>query len=291
MTIKYFTKDYAGMLPNIFEVKSHFLRTFGGTLQVKDGIAQKDTFMDLKTTDTEVVIQEYSTDPNVGFGTGTGSSSRFGPRREVKSVDTQVQYDGPLSIHDGIDDFTVNDIPDQVVAERLALHGEAWVENLNGVLGKEISDKASETLAGDLTAEGVTKVFNEASKKFTNNKVSKTVGRVAYVTSDVYNLLVDNKLTTPAKQSNADVSNNVIQRFKGFDLEELAEEYFQGNENIMFAADNVGVAGIGIQVARALESEDFAGVALQAAAKRAKFIPEKNKKAILKAVLTEIPEA
>ena len=58
----------------------------------------------------------------------------------------------------------------------------------------------------------------------------------------------------------------------------------------MFAADNVGVAGIGIQVARALESEDFAGVALQAAAKRAKYIPEKNNKAILKAVLSEPAE-
>lgn len=290
MTIKYYTKQYAGMLPKIFEVKSHFLRTFGGTLQVKDGIAQKDTFMDLKTTDTEVVIQSYNTGENVGFGTGTGNSSRFGPRREVKSIDTQVQYDAPLAIHDGIDDFTVNDIPNQAVAELLALHGEAWIENLNVVLGKEISDKASETLTGELTEDGLKSVFNEASKTFTNNKVSKTLGRVAYVTADVYNLLVDHKLTTPAKQSNADVSNNVIQRFKGFDLEELADEYFQGTENIMFAADNVGVAGIGIQVARALESEDFAGVALQAAAKRAKYIPEKNNKAILKAVLSEPAE-
>ena len=145
MTIKYYTKQYAGMLPKIFEAKSHFLRTFGGTLQVKDGIAQKDTFMDLKTTDTEVVIQSYNTGENVGFGTGTGSSSRFGPRREVKSIDTQVQYDAPLAIHDGIDDFTVNDIPNQVVAERLALHGEAWIENLNVVLGKEISAKSLQT--------------------------------------------------------------------------------------------------------------------------------------------------
>lgn len=288
MTIKYYTKQYAGMLPKIFEVKSHFLRTFGGSLQIKDGIAQKDTFMDLKTTDTEVVIQDYDTGANVGFGTGTGNTSRFGPRREVKSIDTQVQYDGPLAIHDGIDDFTVNDIPSQVVAERLALHGEAWIENLNAVLGKEISDKASATLAGELTEDGVKAVFNEASKAFTNNKVSKTLGRVAYVTADVYNLLVDHKLTTPAKQSNANVANNEVLRFKGFDLEELADEYFQGTENIMFAVDNVGVAGVGIQVARTLESEDFAGVALQAAAKHAKYIPVKNNKGILKATLTEV---
>jgi hypothetical protein len=36
-----------------------------------------------------------------------------------------------------------------------------------------------------------------------------------------------------------------------------------------------------------MDSEDFAGTALQAAAKYGKYIPENNKKAILKATLTE----
>ena len=36
-----------------------------------------------------------------------------------------------------------------------------------------------------------------------------------------------------------------------------------------------------------IDSEDFAGVAIQAAAKFGKYIPEKNKKAILKAKLTQ----
>lgn len=290
MAIKIYTKQYAGMLPDIFEVKSHFLRTFGGRLQVVDGIKETDVFMELKVSDADVVIQDYSTDPNVAFGSGTGNSSRFGPRHEIKSVNEQVEYDAPLAIHEGIDDFTVNDIPDQVVAERLAKHAEAWTEHLNGVFSETISASASETLTGELTAEGVTKVFNEARSKFTNNKISKTIGRTAYVTSEVYNLLVDSGLTTTAKRSSANVDSGEIERFKGFVLEELADEYFQTGENIYFVADNVGVAGIGINVARAMDSEDFAGVALQGAAKYAKYIPEKNRAAILKATLTEPAE-
>ena len=102
----------------------------------------------MKTSDTDVVIQEYSIDANVGFGTGTGNSSRFGERKEVKSVDTTVAYDGLLAINEGIDDFTVNDIPDQIVAERLALHGVAWAQHIDNFLGKVLSEAASEELRG-----------------------------------------------------------------------------------------------------------------------------------------------
>lgn len=290
MAIKYYTKQYAGMLPNLFVKKAAFLRAFGGTLQVKDGISQKDTFMELKTTDTDVVIQEYSTDENVGFGTGTGNSSRFGPRKEVKSVDVEVGYEAPLSINEGLDDFTVNDMPSQVVAERLALHGVAWAQHVDGLLGKALSDNASETLTGELTEAGVTKVFATAHKKFVNNNVSENIAHVAYCNTDVYDFLVDNKLATTDKHSSANVDEQQIYKFKGFLLEELPDAKFQPGEQVIFSADNVGVAGIGIQVARTMDSEDFAGTALQAAAKYGKYLPEANKKAILKAKLTAVPE-
>lgn len=293
MAIKLYTKQYAGMLPTLFEKKAKFLRAFGGTLQVKDGISQKDTFLELKTSDTDVVIQEYSTDANVGFGTGTGNTTRFGPRKEVKSVDTTVAYDAPLAINEGIDDFTANDIPNQVVAERLALHGVAWAQHVDNFLGEVLSASASDEIIGDLTEEGVTKAFADAHKTFVNNGVSENVAHVAYVTADVYDFLVDNKLATTAKNSSANIDDQSLYKFKGFILEELPDVKFQNNENIIFAADNVGVVGIGIQVARAMDSEDFAGTALQAAAKYGKFVPEANKKAILKATLTapaETPE-
>lgn len=287
MTIKYFTKQYAGMLPDLFAKKSAFLRAFGGVLQVKDGITENDTFMELKVSDTDVVIQSYSTDANVGFGTGTGNTSRFGQRKEVKSVNKQVKYDAPLAINEGIDDFTVNDIKDQVVAERLALHGVAWAQHVDKLLGKFLSDSASETLNSKLDEASVSKLFSEAHKKFVNNNVSTAVPWVAYVNADVYDLLIDSKLATTTKNSSANIDDETLYKFKGFILSELPDEKFQSGEGAYFVADNVGVAGIGIQVTRAMDSEDFAGTALQAAAKYGKYLPEKNRKAILKATVTK----
>lgn len=292
MAIKLYTKQYAGMLQDIFESKSAFLRAFGGEIQTIEGAEADSNFLNLKISDTDVVIQNYNTGENVGFGTGTGNSNRFGPRKEVKSVDLQVPFDTPLAIHEGIDSYTVNDIPEQVVAERLALHAVAWAENYDAVMSKELSDNADETLTGDLTEEGVTKLFADARKKFVNNKVSNSVAWVAYVNADIYNFLIDSKLATTDKNSSVNVDEQSIYKFKGFVLVELPDDKFQEGEQAYFVADNVGVAGIGIPVARTMDSEDFAGVALQGAGKLGKYIPEKNKKAILKATLTEsTPEA
>ncbi|MEQ3347191.1 capsid protein [Peptoniphilus senegalensis] len=287
MAIKVYTREYAGLLTNIFEKKQNFMRTFGGKLQVKDGITNKDTFIDLKISDTDVVIQKYDTGENVAFGTGTGTSNRFGQRKEIKSVDKQVQYEEALAIHEGVDNFTVNDNAEQVIKERAGLHAEAWIEQMNGFLSKALSAAASKTLTGNLTEDDIVKTFNEASKIFVNNKVARAVQRVAYVTADVYNLIVDSKLVTTSKNASVNIDNQEYLKFKGFILVELADEYFQKGENIVFAADNVGVVGVGIEVYRMIDSEDFAGVAIQAAAKFGKYIPEKNKKAILKAKLTQ----
>lgn len=288
MAIKIFTKQYAGLLANVFEKRQHFLNTFGGKLQVQDGITNKDSFIDLKISDTDVVIQKYDMGENVAFGTGTGTTNRFGQRKEIKSVDKQVPYEEPLAIHEGVDNFTVNDNAEEVIQERAALHAEAWVEQVNGFLSKALSDAAHKTLTGKLTEEDVVKTFNEASKLFVNNKVSKDVARVAYVTSDVYNFIVDAKLVSTGKGSTVNIDDNEYYKFKGFILDELADEYFQKGENIIFAADNVGVAGVGIEIYRMLDSEDFAGVAIQSAGKFGKYIPEKNQKAVVKAKLAAV---
>lgn len=287
MAIKLYTTQYAGIVPSIFEAKSAYLRVFGGAIQTIQGAEADEDFLKLKISDTDVVIQEYSTDPDVAFGTGTGNSNRFGPRKEVKSIDATVEFDQPLAIHEGIDKFTVNDIPDQVVAERLALHAVAWAERYDEVMLDTISGFANRTLTGELSEDGVTDVFVEARKHFVNNKVSKNINWVAFVTPDVYNFLIDSNLATTAKNSSANVDTQTLYQFKGFILEELSDDKFKEGEQIYFAAENVGVAGLGIPVTRAIDSEDFAGVALQGAGKLGKYIPEKNRVAILKATLTE----
>lgn len=291
MAIKLYTKNYAGMLQDIFESKSVFLRAFGGEIQTIQGAEADENFLHLKISDTDVVIQDYSTDEDVAFGEGTGSSNRFGPRKEVKSIDLQVPFDTPLAIHEGIDSFTVNDIPDQVVAERLALHAVAWAENYDAVMSKTLSESASETLTGELTENGVTKMFADARKIFVNNKVSRNIPWVAYVTADIYNFLIDSDLAKKDKSSSANIDEQSMYKFKGFILEELPDDKLQEGEDAYFVADGVGVAGLGIPVARTIDSESFAGVAIQGAGKLGKYIPDKNKKAILKATLSEpVPE-
>lgn len=276
-----YTKQFVKALETIYGTQSHFMNTFGGSLQVLDGVSNSDTAMSIKTNNQPSVVQKYSTDENVAFGTGTGNSSRFGERTEIKSVEINVPYEAPLAIHEGVDNVTVNDDANRVVLERLALAGEAWTEDLNGLLGKALSDNAGKTLEVELTEEGVKKLFADAHKEFTNNKIKKNLVRRAYVNSDVYAILVDSNLTTTAKNSSVNIDNNELMKFKGFVIEELADEYFEEGEVAKFAVDGVGTAGVGIQVVRTIDATDFYGTAIQGLGKYAKHISENNKKGII----------
>lgn len=289
MAIKIYTKNYVGMFPKIFSKKARFLEAVGGTVQVLDGIRDSDEYLNLKvSSDVEAVLQAYSTDENTAFGTGTSNGNRFGNRTEIKSVNKQVKFDSPLAIHEGIDSFTVNDVPEEVVAERLAKHAEAWTEKISQIVSKLLSDSASKNYTGSLNEENLIKVFNNAHKDFVNNGVNKDLMWVAYVNTDVYNTLVDAKLTTTAKQSGANVDDNILQKFKGFTLVEVPDAYFQTGEQIVFTVYGVAQVGLGVQISRTMDSESFAGIVLQAAGKPAKYIPETNVKAVAKATLTPV---
>lgn len=285
MSTKIYTKNYMAMLAKITESRSRFLRSFGGKIQIYDGVADSDTMLHLKVNNTKAVIKKYDKGENVGFGTGTGSTNRFGQRLEIKSIDLTVPYEAPIAIHEGIDNVTVNDVPDKVVAERLEENALAQTEYINELLAKALSDNASETLTGQMTEEGVTKTFAAARKKFVNNKISKSIAWVAYVTSDVYDFLIDSKLATTAKNSSANIDEQSLYKFKGFVLEETPDEYFQEGEQVMFAVDGVGIVGVGLQIVRTIDADDFYGVAIQGAGKYGKYIADENKVGILKAKL------
>lgn len=285
MSTKIYTKKYMAMLAKITESRSRFLRSFGGQIQIYDGVADSDTMLHLKVNNTKAVIKKYDKGEDVGFGTGTGSTNRFGQRLEIKSIDLTVPYEAPIAIHEGIDNVTVNDVPDKVVAERLEENALAQTEYINELLAKALSDNASETLTGQMTEEGVTKTFAAARKKFVNNKISKSIAWVAYVTSDVYDFLIDSKLATTAKNSSANIDEQSLYKFKGFVLEETPDEYFQEGEQVMFAVDGVGIAGVGLQIVRTIDADDFYGVAIQGAGKYGKYIADENKVGILKAKL------
>ncbi|MBM0046865.1 capsid protein [Anaerococcus sp. mt242] len=283
MAVKIYDMQFVKTVADIFETRQHFFRTFGGSLQTAAGAEYDKDFLKLKISDTDVVIQDYSTDPNVAFESGTANSSRFGPRHEIKSTDATVGYDKPLALHEGIDNFTVNDNASQVLADRTGLHAIEWIEQLNVYMSKLLSKNAGKTLTTSLTEDAVTNLFYEARKEFVNMKVAKNITWMAYVTPELYNLLIDSKLATTAKNSSANIDEQEIYKFKGFVLEELPEEYFQEGDVAIFVPDNIGVVGIGLQTYRILDATDFYGVTIQGAGQTASYIPEKNKKAIIKA--------
>lgn len=291
MAQKLYTKEFVAALPDIFAKKSSFIKSFGGQLLVKDGVLEADEFMTVKTSNVnDVVIREYNKDENTAFGTGTGKSSRFGERREIKSVNTQIKYDAPLVTNAGIDGLTVNDDIDETITATLAADGAAMADYIDDKLGLILDASASENIVTTLDADAIEKAFNKAHKILVNNNVSQTQTWRAYVNADVYSLIVDSKLTTSGKGSSVNIDDQTVVKFKGFVLEEITDAKLKqsasrptGTNIAYFVADNVGIAGLGVQVARALDSEDFNGVAVQFAGKYARHIPEKNKKAVVKA--------
>lgn len=291
MGVYIYTPSYVRTLDTVYKKKAQFLNTFGGGLQIVDGITDNDKFLELKTVEAETVIQEYSTDPNVAMGTGTANSTRFGPINEIKAVNTSVPFEAPLAIHEGIDNFTVNGPKDRIVLERLAQASEAWTEQINGMLGKAISDNAGNEMDVKLTEAGLVKFFADAHKLMVNNHVSKDRAWRAYVTADVLDVLINAGLTTTAKRSSANIEEQEMYKFKGFVLEELPETYFEEGEIAYIAPDNIGVAGTGIQIVRTLDARDFYGTQIQGAAKYAKYIPVQNRNAMIKGVLDTTPEA
>lgn len=287
MAVKIYSQQFKELLPVIFAAKSHFLKSFGA-LDVLDGISNSDTAFSVKVSDMDVVINDYDKTKKIDAG-------RLGEMTEIISTDLPVEYEATKSINEGVDIATVNDELDSVVAERMEKQSSAIALLIDSTAGDRISTSAGKTLTGELTEAGVTKMFNDASKYFTNNEVSSDVIKRAYVTSDVYNFLVDNDLAKTDKNAQVNVGDNTLYKFKTFFLEEVPDARFKTGENAYFVADGIGKVFAGFNEYRALtEHPGFFGTALQSLIKYGSYVPDKNKKAIAKGKLTapvETPEA
>lgn len=280
--VKTYQKQFKELLKAVFRKQSHFADFFGGGIEALDGIRDNEIAFSLKTSDIPVVVGlAYIKDTNTAFGTGTGAGSRFGERTEIIYTDTDVNYSWEWLFHEGIDRHTVNNDFDSAIADRLDLQAQAKTKQFNVHHGKFISDSAAvtKTLA-TYSADAVLALFNELSKYF--NNIEAVGVRKAKVNSDLYNAIVDHPLTTSSKNSAANIDENGIVKFKGFLIEEVPDEYFQGNECCYAYIAGVGKAFTGINTARSIESEDFDGVALQGAGKAGEFILPDNKKAVVK---------
>ena len=277
--------EFKRLLQAVFKKQSYFADFFGGSIEAMDGIQENETAFYVKTSDIPCVCGTgYDKTATKAFGTGTGNSSRFGSRTEIIYTNTPAKYTWGWNFHEGIDRHTVNNDFAAAIADRLELQARAKTKAFNDAHGKFISQNAghSETLL-DYTDDNVLAIFNALSKYYNNIEAVGT--KRAKVCADLYNAIVDHRLTTTSKGSVANIDENGVVKFKGFLIEEVPDDLFQIGEVAYVYIDGVGKAFTGINTARTIESEDFDGVALQGAGKAGEFILPDNKKAVCKVLL------
>lgn len=287
--VSQYQKEFKELLEAVFGVDAYFKDFFvGDTIEALDGVEHNKTAFAVKTSDIPVVINTYNTDENTGFGTGTGSTSRFGQRKEIIYQDKDVDYKWEWNYHEGLDRATVNNDLESAIADRLELQAQAKVGQFNAKHGKFISDSAAKSIAGGakITKDNVGEVFAQLSAYFTNAKVRKELVKVAKVTPDVYNAIIDSGLAVTSKNSTVNVDDNAVIKFKGFVIEEIPADMFQTKEVVYAYVKNIAKAFTGINTARTIESEEFDGVALQGHGKAGEYITADNKKAVAKVTVT-----
>jgi len=276
LPVRLYQKQFIGLMQTVFGVQSTFTPTFGA-LQAIDGVQNNAIAFSVKANDVPVAVGTYNTDPNVAFGTGTSKSNRFGPMQEIIYGDIDVPYSFGWSFNEGIDQLTVNNDLNAAVADRLNLQAQAKTRMFNSKLGAYLVASA----AADLGAvDDVNKVFEAASERYTDLEVVVPVR--AYVTAEVYNAIIDHQLVTSSKGSAVNIDENGIVRFRDIIVTKTPTRYMDGN-SIIIAPDNVGRAFTGINVVRTIQSENFAGVALQGAGKAGQWISDDNRQAIFTA--------
>ncbi len=285
MPARSYQLEFKRLLQAVFKKQSYFADFFGGSIEAMDGIQENETAFYVKTSDIPCVCGTgYDKTATKAFGTGTGNSSRFGSRTEIIYTNTPAKYTWGWNFHEGIDRHTVNNDFAAAIADRLELQARAKTKAFNDAHGKFISQNAghSETLL-DYTDDNVLALFNALSKYYNNIEAVGT--KRAKVCADLYNAIVDHRLTTTSKGSVANIDENGVVKFKGFLIEEVPDDLFQTGEVAYVYIDGVGKAFTGINTARTIESEDFDGVALQGAGKAGEFILPDNKKAVCKVLL------
>lgn len=285
--VRSYQPQFKQLLQAVFRTQAYFRDFFvNGEIEALDGVQHNETAFYVKTSDIPVVVgSEYIKDANTAFGTGTGNSTRFGPRTEIIYTDTPVPYTWEWVFHEGIDRHTVNNDFQAAIADRLDLQAQAKMKLFDTNHAKFISSVAghTETLA-DYSADSVLALFNALNTYYTNIEAIGTP--VAKVKAELYNAIVDHPLATKDKNSSADIDVNGIVRFKDFIIEKVPERLFQDGEVAYIYIPGIAKAFTGINTARTIESEDFDGVALQGAGKAGEFIIDDNKKAVVKVTLT-----
>src|SRR5690625_866210 len=186
-----YQKQFKQLLKAVFKHQAYFRDFFGGNIEALDGVQHNETAFYVKTSDIPVVVgTEYNKDENTAFGTGTGNSTRFGPRTEIIYTDTPVPYTWEWVYHEGIDKHTVNNAMDAAIADRLDLQAQAKIRKINSKHSAFISSVAVKVVTlDDLTEQKVNQLFDELFAHYLDNEVEGV--KVARVNADLYNAIVN----------------------------------------------------------------------------------------------------
>lgn len=285
LNVRSFELEFKSFLQAVFGVQSYFGDFFAGGLEALDGVQENETAFYVKTTDMPVVFgDEYNKDKNVGFGTGTGNSSRFGERQEVIYTNMPANYTWEWVFHEGLDKHTVNNNFDEAMADRLDLQAQAKIKKFNRQHSLFIAKAAGrEMQLADYSNENVWKLLNDANSYFVN---AETVGeRLLKVNTRLYAAIVDHPLVSTSKNSRVNIDNNELLKVKDFYVQELPDNAFAPGCVAYMYIRNVAKAFTGIVTTRTTPSEDFDGVAFQGAGKAGEFILDDNKKAVVKVTM------
>lgn len=285
--VRRYEKQYAGMLQTVFGIRKAFAKTLA-PIQILDGVQENAKAFSVKTNATPVVIGTYSTGENDGgFGDGSGAKSRFGNMTEVKYDNADVEYDYTLSIHEGLDRYTVNNDLDAAVADRLKLQSEAQTRQMNTKIGKFLAENAGKTEAlADFEEKTIKSLFNKLDAYYTDLEVAVDI--TVYLRSELYSAIVDMASNTSAKGSSVSIDTNGLLKYKDFILEKTPSKYLPTGTLAVFSPDGIVIPFVGISTARTIEATEFDGVKLQAAAKGGTYILDDNKKAVVKVTGTVV---
>ncbi len=284
--MRIYQKEFREVLEKIYGVQGYFRDFFGGNIEALDGVSNSSTAFTVKTSDIPVIIRDYDTDAETAFGEGTSNSNRFGPRTEVISTDEDVPYTWTWAIHEGIDRHTTNQDLEEAIIDRIVLQGEEKVHLFNIKHSQFISSVAGEEFEiEEINEDTVVKLFNDMYNYFLD--IGAFGNKVAKVSGELYNAIIDHPLSTIIKNSDANISENEVVKFKGFNIEPIPSPYLVEGDIAYVYVENVAKAFTGIDTARTFEAHDIDGVVLQGSGKAGEFIPDKNKAAVVKVVKVE----
>jgi hypothetical protein len=277
--VRSYQLEFKKMLQVVFKKQSYFADFFGGSIEALDGVQENETAFRVKTSDIPCVVGSgYNTEVELGKG------SRFGDMTEVVYTNAPVEYTWGWNWHEGIDRYTVNNDFNAAVADRLELQARAKTQLFNSKHGAFISASAGKTEElKSYSADDVLALFNALSKYYTD--IEAVGERVAKVTPELYNAIVDHPLTTSAKGSGANIDSNGIIDFKGFKIDKIPSKLFGAGDCCYIYIPGVGKAFTGINTARTIEAVDFDGKAFQGAGKAGEYILPANKKAVVKVTI------